>query len=280
MACILNIRVISSTTGRKIMDQGIYVALSGAKLQELRLQLVANNLANANTTGYKADKVTSRSFIFELEDAFDEQADFKKLRSIENLDQLDEPLKAYNGVYSKTRLVGTNFSQGTHRVTGNPLNISLEGPGFFAIETSGGIRYTRQGDFSLNSDGELVTPDGYNVRGRGLRDLGEGDLTIDAEGNVLLDGKREGRIDVVEFDNPHVLKKEGQNLFVLKAQGDFEKKAENTVVKQGYVENPNINVVTEMVSLIELNRMYESYQKVITSIDQSTSQLFEISRMV
>ena len=140
------------------MNQGVYIALSGAKLQELRLEILANNLANSNTSGYKADKVTSRSFIFELERA---------VAGADVSEGMDKPIKAYSGVYSKTLHVGPDFSQGYLKFTGNPLNISLEGPGFIAVETPGGVRYTRQGVYDLNKKGDLVTSDGYYVRGKG-----------------------------------------------------------------------------------------------------------------
>ncbi len=113
------------------MHAGIYVALSGAKLQELRLETVANNLANSNTSGYKSDRVTSRSFQFELEGAYNELDNFEELKHIDRLDDFDLTLGPYNGVYSETVQVGTSFNQGDHRFTGNPLNISLDGPGAF-----------------------------------------------------------------------------------------------------------------------------------------------------
>lgn len=246
------------------MNQGVYIALSGAKLQELRLEILANNLANTSTSGYKKDKITSRSFVFELERAF-AVADVSE--------DMGSPLIAYSGVYSKTQHVGTDFSQGYLKFTGNPLNISLEGPGFIAVETPGGVRYTRQGVYDLNSKGEIVTSDGYLVRGKGLSGLEKGELTIDAEGSVYVDGERKGNIDIVEFENPHILRKEGNNLFVLKQEGKFEKEPENTVVKQGFLEMANINIVNEMVNLIELNRMYEAYQKIIQSMDESTGKV-------
>jgi flagellar basal-body rod protein FlgF len=247
-----------------MMTSGVYVALSGAKLQELRLEITANNLANANTTGFKADKVTSRSFEFELENAFD---DFEQIKPTDM--PLDTP---YNIAYAKTNIVGTNFSQGPSQQTGNPLNIALEGPGFIAVDTPNGVRYTRQGSFQLTSKEELVTPDGNKVRGKGLSDLGTGEITIDTDGNVLIDGITKGSLEIVEFAAPDALQKEGNALFVSPDTGAAKKSTE-TKVKQGYLEMPNVNPVTEMVNLIELNRLYEAYQKTITSIDESTEKL-------
>ncbi len=257
------------------MDQGIYIALSGAKLQELRLENISNNLANANTSGYKADTVTSRSFQFELEDLLSDIDNFRDIKSVADLDQPD-PFGSYNGIYSKTVQVNTDFSQGFLKFTGNPLDVALDGPGFIAVETPQGTRYTRHGSLKLNNDGELVSTDGFKIRGKGLKDLGEGDISIDNEGNVFVDGKKEGTIDIVEFANQHILRKEGHNLMVSKVQGDFEQKPENTMIKQGHLEQPNMQVVKEMVKMIEVNRLYETYQKNIISVDESTRKLLTI----
>ena len=126
------------------MNQGVYIALSGAKLQELRLDIASNNLANSTTSGYKADKVSSRKFEFELDSAIDDSQvkimppDPKQI--LNDIDGLDLPLPGYKGVYSKTVEVSTSFKQGYDKFTGNPLNIALEGPGFIALETSNGTR--------------------------------------------------------------------------------------------------------------------------------------------
>lgn len=245
------------------MDQGVYVALSGAKIQELRLEVAANNLANANTGGYKADRVTSRSFLFELE------------RAGQNMRPpgLSDPLHMGDGVYSKTRDVGIDYQQGQLTFTGNPGSVALDGPGYIAIDTPNGVRYTRAGEFARDREGALVTPEGYRVRGQGLGSLGEGDFSIDSKGTVLIDGKRAGSIEIVEFTDRRCLRKEGHNLFVDTSRGNAGRDAEETLVKQGFGEASNINVVREMVNLIEINRTYETYQKMITSIDESTGKL-------
>lgn len=245
------------------MDQGVYVAVSGAKIQELRLEVAANNLANANTSGYKADRVTSRSFLFELERAGQSQR--PPARTV--------PRNMGDGVYSKTLDVGIDHQQGQHTFTGNPYSVALDGPGYVAVDTPGGVRYTRAGQFARDSEGALVTPEGHQVRGRGLDRLGEDTFSIDSRGNVLVDGNRTGSIEIVEFSDQRVLRKEGHNLFVDTSRGSACRDAEETVVKQGYTEASNIDVVREMVNLIEINRTYETYQKMITSIDESTGKL-------
>jgi flagellar basal-body rod protein FlgG len=251
------------------MNSGVYIALSGAKFQELRLETISNNLANASTSGYKSERITGGSFEFELERAYEDISMPSDIAEL-NLDNVP-----FNGTYSKTSRAYTEFVQGEQKHTGNSLDMSLNGPGFFVLETANGLRYTRDGSFALNGKGDLVTVDGYRLRGKGLTDLGKGILTVDEDGSISIDGKNAGSIDVVEFENPGVLKKEGNNLFVAPAGMGFEKRAKDTKVTQGSLEMPGTNVVKEMVNLIEINRLYETYQKTIVSIDESTRAVIE-----
>lgn len=236
------------------MSQGIYIALSGAKLQQRRLELLSNNLANASTTGYKTDNLSATSFEFVLDE------------------HMTDDGNVYNGTYTKTRQVSTDYSTGHIKNTGSPLNMAVDGPGFFVVETPFGERYSRQGNFSLNKDGELVTPDGYKVKGKSLSGLGNGTLSIDDDGNVYLNGLSKGSIEIVEFIDQNSLTKQGHNLFA-KIRDDIRPtKPENSTVKQGFLEMSNVNVVSEMVDMIEVNRLYEAYQKMIRTIDESSGK--------
>ena len=241
------------------MSQGIYIALSGAKLQQRRLELLSNNLANASTTGYKTDNLSATSFEFALDESMTDDGN------------------VYNGTYAKTRQVSTDYSTGHMKNTGAPLNLALDGPGFFVVETPFGERYSRQGSFSLNKDGELVTSDGYNIKGKRLSDLGTGDVNIDDEGNVYLNGLKKGSIKIVEFNDQNFLRKEGHSLFAKTSDDVREMKPENTTVKQGFLEMSNVNVVSEMVDMIEVNRLYEAYQKMIRTIDESSGKALTLT---
>lgn len=252
------------------MHQGVYVALSGAKLQELKLESIANNLANSNTSGYKKDVISARTFAFELE------GQFERLPAMKYPEESIHFPPARQGIYAETLYYGTDFSQGSIRHTENRLDIALNGPGFFVVETPFGERYTRQGSFSLNSSGELTTAEGYRVRGQGLNNLISEDLEIDVRGNVFVDGERRGAIDIVEFDNINVLEKEGHNLFRLKADRAAEQTAAETTVKQGFLEMPNIEITNEIVTLIQVQRMYEAYQKTMRTIDENTGSILRL----
>jgi len=248
------------------MQSGIYAALSGAKLQELRLEVTANNLANASTAGYKADRVASRSFEFDFETALNAPRQ-------PHAGQAPDVVESYPGIYAKTTVVDTSFEPGTPSFTGNDLHVAVEGPGFIGIDTLQGPGYTRHGQFAIDSDGRLVTVDGNPVRGKGLTNLGDGQISIDPEGEVSVDGQPVGFIELVEFENPDVLRKQGDSVFALIDTGMEPAKPENSRLMQGYIEQPNISVVTEMVNLIELNRLYQTYQKAISSMDDSTGTL-------
>ncbi len=280
------------------MNQGFYIALSGAKIQEVRLETLANNLANVNTAGYKADKVISGTFQYELDSAIDNEDMLPhRISASSALNAGEDSAPYYRGTYTRTVGVTTSFTQGDHKHTGNPLNVALNGPGFIAVETPQGVRYTRQGVFNLNSEGQLVTPEGYRVKGKGLTDLSGGKFVIDSGGNVLVGGEElgqffidstgnisvgemeKGKIDIVEFEKPELLRKQGHSLFVTNQRPLRGKASGNTEVKQGFLEMANINVMKEMVNMIELNRLYESYQKVMTSIDESVGKVInEIGR--
>jgi flagellar basal-body rod protein FlgG len=244
------------------MSQGIYIALSGAKLQQRRLELLSNNLANANTTGYKTDNISAASFEVTLDEYMTDDGNFNNL------------------TYTQTGQASTDFSKGSMKNTGSPLNLALDGPGFFVVETPFGERYTRDGNFRLNKDGELVTHEGYKVKGRGLSDLGNGNIHINSDGDVYLDDgdvyldniNKKGSIEIVAFTDQNSLKKEGHNLFSKINDGTVVEKPEITTVKQGFLEMSNVNVVSEMVNMIEVNRLYEAYQKMIRTIDESSGK--------
>jgi flagellar basal-body rod protein FlgF len=220
------------------------------------------------------DKVSSRVFAFELDEALEARQEVPD--PIRTMQDFDNPNTPFYGVYTQSDFVATDFSVGQQKYTGNPLNIALDGPGFLAVDTPEGTRYTRQGSYAINRDGELVTPEGHRVRGSGLRGLGAGELTIDHSGNVLIDGQETGRLDIVEFENQRVLRKVGDTFYAQPPGADLERQAEQTTVRQGYVELANMSMVAEMVNLIEINRLYETYHRQMTTSDQMVAELLEL----
>ncbi|MDR2947391.1 MAG: flagellar hook-basal body protein [Candidatus Adiutrix sp.] len=202
----------------------------GMMAQEERMNLTANNMANVDTPGYKKDVP-----IFE----------------------------GYLVKQSKTY-----FGEGKMQYTERDLDMALHGPGFFQIDTAAGVRYTRNGNFKVNSDGQIVTMDGDPLIGAGFVPEGSKTVFIEPEGRIQAvnqDGEYEevGQIELVEFDDPNMLIKEGYDMFVPKSPAFQPQPAEATSVEQGYLEKSNVNPVNESVQLIELYRVYEALQKIV-----------------
>jgi flagellar basal-body rod protein FlgG len=176
----------------------------------------------------------------------------------------------------------TDFSEGPSRHTGNPLDVALEGDGFFSVRTPSGVGYTRQGSFSLNPDSVLVTSDGYPVMGDGGEITIEGQsVAIDQEGYITVDGNEVGRLQIVSFADPNKLEKVRGTLFKPSASGPAPQPVENTVVKQGYLENSNVNAIRMMTDMITEMRMVEAYQRMIRSSDSAnTKAINELGRIV
>lgn len=233
------------------MNHGIYVATSGFVSQQRRLEIIANNLANANTTGYKGDLPVFRVSTPPRSGSWPGEA---------------QPL--WVPIFVNEPTLAIDFSQGPLMETGNPLDVAIVGEGFFEIETSQGMRYTRKGDFTLMNDGSLVTPKGDPVMGEGgTIVLTEGEITIDEEGAIFVDGNEEGRLRVVTFPDTGNLVKEGEALFAWVGKTAEARPIDQVEIRSGYLENSNVNPISEMVQMIETIRTYEAQQKVIHSFD-------------
>jgi len=248
------------------MEMSMYSAVFGALSTELRLNVSANNLANVNTTGYKRDRVSFEDTFARF--AHDYHADPRTdLRQEEIFPRAD--------VIAKPRLAEQkiDFSQGPLTLTGNPLDLAIQGPGFFKVQNGGSTYYTRNGAFHHSPDGLLVTDQNYQVLGNGGPiDVPQGkSLSVDAKGGVYVDGAQVGQIDVVAVQNPDAMQKYGANLYTAASGGRIQEGAMDegtTQLAQGYLEKPNVEVVEEMVSMIETQRTFEAYQKVMTSSNE------------
>ncbi|WP_319409772.1 flagellar basal-body rod protein FlgF [uncultured Desulfosarcina sp.] len=239
------------------MSGGMYLAAAGALVQQLRLEVLANNVANISTIGYKGDQS-----IFRIPEEIESQTFQTSIEGIQSLSPYAPPFSTV-----------IDFSQGAIRQTGNPLDVAINGDGFFSIQTPDGVQYTRQGSFSLNADGVLVTSDGYPVMGEGGEiSLEEGTVEIDMEGGVYVDGDEVGRLQITDFSNTETLKKAGNGRFVGSDASISGKRPENTSLSQGYLETGNVNPVRAMTEMIETSRAFEAYQKVIQSADEATSK--------
>jgi flagellar basal-body rod protein FlgG len=245
------------------MQTGYYVATGGMVTQFNRLNLISNNLANANTNGYKADDVIIGDF----------ERMFKESRDILPLDNnTKEAAKFINRDLNKVPQIVeeyTNFSLGNMAKTGNDLDFALtKKNAFFLVKTPEGIKATRDGSFSVNDEGHLVTKEGYEVLPKTyftdyhLLEVRQNyPIKADKNGDLYQDGLQTNSLFVASFDDLSKLKKVGDNLYDFSDMTPIEN-GKGAVV-QGFIEKSNINMVKEMTNLIDTNRLVEMYQKVM-----------------
>lgn len=236
------------------MNSGIYPAVSGNLAAMRRLDIISNNMANANTAGFKKDKM---SFEGMLAGAVNPPAVPQNSTA--------DPILQRENVY-------IDYSSGPISQTGNPLDLALDGDGFFAVTTPDGTAYTRQGNFRLSSDGTLVTSDGYPLLGQGgaVRIQG-GHIDIDSKGTVKVDGTPVGTLSLVDFEKPYKLNKIGSTLFVPSGE-QAPVPVSKTLIQQGHLEGSNVETISEMVQMIETNRYFEACQRVIRGFDDMTAK--------
>lgn len=232
------------------MNSGMYAALSGNIAAQQRLDTLSNNLANVNTLGFKKDTLSFESVLADANNS-----------TAPNAAAAAGPVMA--GV-----TYGTDFSAGPMKQTGNTFDLALDGDGFFVVNTPQGRAYTRRGNFQLDSSGQLITADGYEVVGSGgpIRIAGS-NVNIDGKGGVFVDGTQVGSLAVVDFPKPYQLRKASSSLFVPASPGVAEQPAAKTEVRQGTLEGSNVNPIQEMTNLIETSRYYESCIKAIQDYD-------------
>jgi flagellar basal-body rod protein FlgG len=162
----------------------------------------------------------------------------------------------------------TVFEQGSVRETKNPLDLALVSDGFFSIQTSDGIRYTRNGNFRLDPSGFLVLEKDLVVMGENGPIEVRGEIVVNEQGEVYLNGEMVDRLRIVTFDEPYPLKKVGNSLFAIKDEQAREGDVEQVKIKQGFVEESNVNPIEEMVNMITLFRYFEADHKALRAHDE------------
>ncbi len=261
------------------MLEALYIASSGAVKQERKLELITNNLANVTTTGYKKDSLFYKEITAPTSDPL-------TLNEGQSLLEISHE----NDETSYVAVMGsmTHFSQGYLQPTENPLDLALEGDGFFAMQTEEGIRYSRKGAFRMSDDGQLVHPDGHLVLSEGGDPIsipsGSGQLTVDPDGNISVGSGNNispvGKIQIAHFADLNNLIKDEHGFFK-PIDPDITPDTEgNTKLLQGFVESSNVNVAEEMTLMIETHRLFEAYQKVIQSADEADGLSVSISRVI
>ena len=246
------------------MVRGLYTAYTGMLNQQKKMDTLSNNLANADTTGYKKEGVTAKTFETQLA---------IKVKDGSNA-YIDQQIGKLNlGV--KIGENYTDYSQGSYRYTGNTYDLALGGDGFFNISFMNkageqSVKYTRDGNFTIDNEGALRTQDGDYVLGESGEiyiPTNAVDVSINKLGEIYADGEYIDTIKITDFEYYNYLKKYGENMYDA-VDGATEKEPTATI-DQGYLEQSNINVVTEMVNMISLSRTYEANQKLIQTMDDA-----------
>jgi flagellar basal-body rod protein FlgF len=258
------------------MSGDIYLAASAALAYEKRMEVVANNLANLNTAGFKRDNVSFQAYMLDnTGSSRPVNPPYPQTASPESF------WVEYKG--------WTDYSQGALQQTGNPFDLALEGKGFFSVQSPDGELYTRRGNFCLNPDGVLVTQEGWPVMGdggeirvaAGNSDRRALEVTVGEDGVLQVNGTKVGRLQVSDFSAPDSLIKVNGCYFKSGSSQAAPEPMEDCRISQGFLEMANVEAVQAMTEMIEINRGYESYQRVIRSIDELNSQsINEVGRTV
>lgn len=277
------------------MLKGLYTAYTGMLNEQHRMDVLANNLANSTTNGYKKEGTTSQAFdnvlAYKIKDlsepgnlprslARNRAVDQNELNNPDNEDYLERRVRR-TGLNLGVK-IGENYvdySEGPIKETGNPFDLAISDRGFFAVEYTNkagetSTKYTRDGNFTMNLQGYLVTQDGDFVldeNGRRIRMETELPVSIDRNGNVTQNGAFVAAIGLTDFEDYDYLERFGENYFQ-PIEGAEETDEVASQIYAGYLEMSNISVVTEMVNMITLQRQYESNQKVITTYDDTLDQ--------
>lgn len=243
------------------MGFGIYSSVAGANARELELEVLANNVANIQTTGFKEMEV---AFTSEL-DKNKPHDDFEKARALVR--------------EGKSHI---NYAQGSIYETGNPLDLAIQGDGFFAVQTPDGMRYTRNGCFTVSNEGILTTQNGLPVltnSGPITIPAGQNNLSIGPSGEVSTGSDDVGKIAIYKIaqGDREKLRPEGGGLFVL--ENAEAQPADNYRIAQAHLENSNVDLIRNLTRIIEVSRAYEAHQKSMSKQLESTQQLNQIAKV-
>jgi flagellar basal-body rod protein FlgF len=262
------------------------VPLSGQIAQQRKVETIANNVANANTVGFKKDALVFKEHLTALTGADQDihiprkefsPDDFYHTQGAENA------MVAIDGGF-------TVHEQGQMIPTQNPLDVALQGEGFIEILTPNGVRFTRKGNLSISKEGELVNDQGFRVlsalnaspealrepaaidsfpkpEARVIRVPTDAKITINLDGDVMTKNGVISKLSVVEFIDKHALRKEGNSLFITPDEANINRTNVKTTVNQGFLEGSNVNAIEEMSELIKAHRQFESIQKAINAYD-------------
>ncbi len=247
------------------MIKGLYASARGMCPETTKLEIAAHNIANAASSGFKRTKIFDGILTKEA----------------------GGPVNNGAGSIKSDFRSSVDYEQGEMRQTGNPLDLALSGKGFFVLETQDGMRYTRNGNFSLGSDGSVVSATGDAVQGdQGTIRIPEPEkvtlssLMINEQGEIFLGDKRIDRIRIVNFKEIEKLKQDNNNMF--SAPDDLTTEdvtAPAVLVRQGYIEDSNVDIIKEMIAIVDARQTFETSQKIIRAQESTLDRALEVGRV-
>lgn len=241
------------------MIVGLYTGASGMTSQGDYQTVIARNLANVNTVGYKKNVAVFQSYI--------SGAQTKGQNTVK-------------GAGSSLGTIGTDFSQGVMEYTGSDLDFSIKGDGFFVVKTTDGVRYTRKGQFMLSRDMKIITPEGWYLLGlSGEIQLPQNvkTIAIKENGSISVNGKEIGKVKVVTVSDPTTLEAIGGCAYKLSDNAQEPEVSTDGKIAHRYLEKSNVNAIDEMVNMIANMRGYQSGYKVTDSIDETLKKLIKLA---
>ncbi|WP_329742655.1 flagellar basal-body rod protein FlgG [Dyella sp. A6] len=257
------------------MFSSLWIAKTGLDAQQTRMDVISNNLANANTTAFKSGRASFEDLMYQNQSQPGGQT----------TQQTESPTGLMLG--TGVRVSGTEklFTQGSIEQTGNSLDVAIEGRGFLQVSMpDGSVAYTRDGSLHTDANGQLVTGDGYPISPSITLPSGVQSITIGTDGTVSATTAgsttpvQVGTIQLADFVNPAGLQPMGQNLYLETASSGSPQTGQPSLngmgsLQQGSLESSNVDVVEQMVDMIETQRTYEMNSKAISSVDQMLQDL-------
>jgi len=252
------------------MPSGLYVAASGMNATMAQQDVIANNLANASTIGFKQNRAVDVAFPTYLVARLHDQ----QVKTMDGTAEL-RPNIGMQGGGVATQAVTTDFAQGSKLQTHNPLDFALSSNNqFFTVMSPNGKTFlTRDGSFDLDGNGRLVTKDGLPVMGHNGEIYIDGSqVAVDDEGNISVDDKKQDQLMIVQVGDENQMTKVGHSLFEAPPQAKVDKAPDNIQVQQGFLEQSNVSSMMEMVSMIDTYRAYELNTRIVSTYDHVMSE--------
>ena len=250
----LAVRVLLTPIGGQPLNSGYYAACAGLRAQTQALELIANNVANLNTTGYRAQQPLFRAVL------------------ASSLGEMQNPLNQVINNFSVLSGSRSDLSAGNLQRTGNPLDLAIEGKGFFAIQTQAGTLYTRNGSFQVSADGRLTTAAGDLVLGeQGAVTIPSGEISISSDGTLSSNGAVAGKLRIVEFLSGSDPQAVGNSYYSVpeKAVGA----ATGSYVRQGMLESANLNPIAAVVDLVAVERRAEMLERALSAFHSNLDRI-------